>query len=294
MKWTAFTTQPDLLGESPFWHPHEKALYWVDIPGKQLRRCDASGAKVESWAMPSEPGCIAPARRGGLVIALRDGVYRAPAWGAALTLLASVDHDTVTTRFNDGKCDRLGRFWPGSMVELRDKRLGKLYCLDMRAGRAPRLQLMLDDNIIANGLDWSPDGRTMYWANAADQVVRAWDWDAQANRLSGQRVFIRFEDPALGRPDGATVDSQGNYWIAMFEGGRLLQFSPAGKLLADLSIPAQCPTMPCFGGDDLRTIYVTSASHGRPAAELATQPLAGCVFSTRVEVPGLPVNFFED
>lgn len=293
MNWSAVTAQADMLGESPFWHPQEKTLYWVDIPGKSVRRLLAEG-QVESWAMPSEPGCIAPARRGGLVIALRDGVYRAPSWGGALTLLASVDHDTATTRFNDGKCDRLGRFWPGSMYEPRDQRLGNLYCLDMRGGGAPKLQLMLKDNIIANGLAWSPDGKTMYWANAADQVVHAWDWDAQANRLSAQRVFIRFDDPALGRPDGATVDSQGNYWIAMFEGGQLLQFSPSGKLLASLPIPVQCPTMPCLGGEDLRTLYVTSASHKRPAQELARQPQAGCVFSMRVDVAGLPVDFFDD
>ena len=306
MSWTHLSSDTDGLGESPFWQPQERTLYWVDIPGRRIRRCQPSSGQVESWAMPTEPGCIAPARTGGLVIALRDGIYRARDWGGALTKLLDAGHDTGTTRFNDGKCDRLGRFWAGSMYEPRDQRLAKLYCVDLRGSRTPVLQPMADDNIIANGLDWSPDDRTIYWANTVDHVIHAWDWDAQANRMTRPRVFRQFaakpegwnsyadSPPYGGRPDGATVDSEGNYWAAMFEGRRLLKLSSAGEVLDELATPVQCPTMPCFGGDDLRTLYVTTARHERPAQELAAQPLAGCVFWTRVEVAGMPVNFFED
>jgi sugar lactone lactonase YvrE len=135
-------------------------------------------------------------------------------------------------------------------------------------------------------------------------VIHAWDWDAQTNRMSGQRVFQRFpgKPPGWrpgqagygGRPDGAAVDSQGNYWCAMFEGGRLLKLSPAGVLLDEIAVPVRCPTMPCFGGDDLRTLYLTSASYQRPAQELQELPLSGRLLSMRVEVAGLPVNFFID
>ena len=95
-----------------------------------------------------------------------------------------------------------------------------------------------------------------------------------------------------GRHDGAAVDTDGNYWVAMYEGAKLLQLSPGGDVIREIATPALCPTMPCFGGDDLKTLYLTTVRHQRSADELATYPESGCVFSMRVGVPGLPVNFF--
>jgi sugar lactone lactonase YvrE len=137
MTWQTVVTQPSELGESPFWHPDEQMLYWVDIPGKQIHRCNVFMGTVESWAMPSEPGSIAPARTGGdssgLVIALRDGIYRAREWGAELQPLMKAGHDTATTRFNDGKADPVGRFWAGTMYEPRDKSAAELFSIDCRS-----------------------------------------------------------------------------------------------------------------------------------------------------------------
>jgi sugar lactone lactonase YvrE len=308
MSWEAVVDDADTLGESPFWHPQEQRLYWVDIDGKRIRRGDPGGGAVENWAMPLEPGSIAPARSGGLVIALRDGVYRARGWGAELQCIARFNHDPATTRFNDGKADPLGRFWAGTMYEPRDASKGELYSVDCRPGNgqqgAPAVQLKAQNNNIANGLAWSPDARVLYWANTTRHVVHAWDWDAASNALRNQRVFHQFAakppgwrpgDPGYGgRPDGAAVDVQGNYWVAMFEGQRLVKLSPAGALLQEFALPVRCPTMPCFGGADLRTLYITSATHQRSAEELAALPLSGRVIAMRVETPGLPVNFFTD
>lgn len=309
--WQVAVPQPDRLGESPFWHPRERTLYWVDIPAMQVRRCAMEGtaaAPVESWAMPSEPGCIAPAASGGLVIALRDGLYRARSWGGALTSIVRFNHDARTTRFNDGKADPLGRMWLGTMYEPRDARRGELYSVDCRPGNRnggkPLVQLKAQNAVTANGLAWSPDGGTVYWSDTPHHVVQAWDFEAASNVMRKHRVFMQFDAkpegwqagwPGYGgRPDGASVDAQGNYWCAMYEGGRLLQFSPAGKLLRDIPVPAMCPTMPCFGGDDLKTLYLTTASDKRPADELAALPDSGCMLAMPVDVPGLPVNFFID
>ena len=304
MNWHAVTREPNELGESPFWHPGEGRLYWVDIPACTILRADMEAGGVQSWAMPSEPGCIAPAASGGLVIALRDGIYRAPQWAGALRLMRRFDHDTGTTRFNDGKADPLGRFWAGTMYEPRTTAAAELFALDCRDGRALQVQRMAGDATIANGLAWSPDNRTVYWSDTPSHVIRAWDWDAQGNTLARERVFQQFPHkpdgwqsgmPGYGgRPDGAAVDAQGNYYAAMFEGARLLKLSPSGVLLAEMPTPAQCPTMPCFGGDDLRTLFITTARHNRPQHELQRLPQSGCVFSTRVDTPGLPVNFFRD
>ncbi len=308
MTWQTLTTTPNELGESPFWHPHEQQLYWVDIPGRQVQRCKVLTGQVQSWAMPSEPGCIAPAAKGGLVIALRDGVYRAHEWGGALQKIAAFGHDTATTRFNDGKCDTLGRFWAGTMFEPRTQAAAELFCLDARqVGAAPVVTRMAGNATIANGLAWSPNNDRLYWSDTTSQVIRSWAWDATSNTMTGERVFKHFPmkpagwtaawpDPHgyAGRPDGASVDAQGNYWVAMFEGQRVLQLAPNGNVLQSIATPARCPTMPCLGGDDLRTLYITTARHGRAADELAAFPQSGCVFSLRVDVPGLPVNFFKD
>ncbi len=316
--WQTLTTTFCGLGESPFWHPGERALYWIDIAGRAVLRTRGeigTAPVVERWAMPADPGCIAPAQRGGLVIALRDGIYRARDWGGALQRMTPVDYDQATTRFNDGKCDALGRFWAGTLFEPKDQRIATLYCLDARAraqGHAPLLTRIANDATTANGLAFAPDRRTLYWADTAAHAVRAWDWAAEPNTLSRPRLFQQFDPkpegwtadaahllpatgrPYQGRPDGATIDAQGNYWVAMFEGAQLLCFSPSGERLAALPLPVQCPTMPCFGGDDLRTLFVTSARQGRSVAELGRLPSSGAVLSRQLDTPGLPVSFFEE
>lgn len=305
-----WTTLPDSqceLGESPFWHPEERALYWLDIPGRAVLRTRGAIEQptIERWALPSEPGCMAPARSGGLVIALRDGIYRARQWGGALVQLTGVDYDTRTMRFNDGKCDALGRFWAGTINEAKDGPTAALYCLDARGGAVPRLARIADGVSNANGLAFAPDARTLYWADTTAHRVRAWGWDAEANLLSQPRVFHQFDlkpegwTPGApvryaGRPDGATVDAQGHYWVAMFEGAQLLRLAPSGEIVAAFPVPVQCPTMPCFGGDDLKTLFVTSGRKGRPADEIDRFPASGTVIATPVETPGLPVHFFED
>ena len=305
MSWHTVTPAPNELGESPFWHPVEAQLYWIDIPARLLMRMDPLSRHIDSWAMAEEPGCIAPARGGGLVVALRSGIYRAPVWGGALSLIVAAPYDTATMRFNDGKADPLGRFWSGTIFEPRNAKAAQLWSLDCR-GPAPLLQSKAGEAITGNGLAWSPDACTLYWTDTPGHTIRAWDWDAASNTLSRPRVFASWPgkpahwQPGLpgnggygGRPDGAAVDRDGNYWVAMFEGGRVLQLSPGGELLRAWHLPALCPTMPCFGGADLKTLYVTTARLNRPAAELAALPDSGCVLAMQTQVPGLPVNLFD-
>ena len=312
MTWQVLSPHRCELGESPFWHPHERRLYWVDIVARKIHRFKPSTGLAEHWLMPSEPGCIAPAALhastpaqplhsdGALVMALRDGVYRAAHWGGSLTLLAPAQHDTATHRFNDGRADPLGRFWVSTINEARTAASAQLFSL---APGAPQLQLMASGATVGNGLAWSPDANTLYWADTSGHVVRAWQWQARANVLASERVFKQW--PAkpggwqsaqgaaayAGRPDGAAVDVDGNYYIAMYEGAQVLKLSPAGVVLASLAVPAQCPTMVCFGGDDQRTLYLTTARHNRPASELLALPASGAVLAMRMDVAGLPVNF---
>lgn len=311
MPWTPVPAEPCQLGESPFWHPEEQRLYWVDIAGRALLRLDPASGQVDRWAMPTEPGCMAPARRAGradgLVIALRAGIFRAREWGGALEQIAELPFDAATERANDGKCDALGRFWVGTVHEPASgprEKVGALYCIDARTGGPATVQRVLGGVATANGLAWSPDGGTLYWSDTPAHAVRAWNCNAQHEPVGEPRLLRAFDPKPAGwqpgqggyggRSDGATVDAEGAYWCAMYEGGRVLRLSPAGDVLADIALPVRCPTMPCLGGDDGRTLYVTSAREGRPAAELAELPQSGCVFSMRVDVPGLPVAWFDD
>jgi sugar lactone lactonase YvrE len=289
---TALPVAPSLLGESPLWHPDEQLLYWVDIPGRLLNRCDPRTGRHGAWPVPSEPACIAPLLGGGLLMAARDGLWRFDTATGSRTQLARPPYDPLAQRFNDGKADAQGRFWVGTIDDKREPRAA-LYCL-----ADGELRRMADGITASNGLAFSPDGRTLLWADTKAHQVQAFDLDASDGSLSRRRLFAQFplRDPATpisrygGRPDGAAMDSEGAYWVAMFEGQRLLRLAPDGAVLAELPLPVRCPTMPCFGGPDLKTLYITTARDKRPADELAAQPLAGRVLQCRVDVPGLPAH----
>lgn len=285
-----------LLGESPLWHPDEQALYYCDIPGHRLHRLDPATGRLDTWAFDTDVACCAPARSGGLVLGMRDGLWRFDPASGKRSLIEAPPYDPTVERYNDGKCDPAGRFWCGTIYEPRDPALAALYCL----GPHGEVSRRAGGVTVSNGLAWSPDGRTMYWSDTKAHRIDAMDFDPATGELSRRRTFAQFtpraEGQALddygGRPDGAAVDSQGNYWSAMFEGSRLLQLSPSGEVLREVRLPVRCATMPCFGGADLRTLYITTARDKRPADELAAQPWAGCVLQLRVEVPGLPAAFY--
>ena len=303
--WTPAAPQADALGESPYWSADEQRLYWLDIPGRQALRASlqagADGlvlAEPERWPLPQEAGCFAPVRQGGWILGMRDGIYRAAAWGGALERIVQLNYDPSTMRFNDGKCDPSGRFWAGTLFEPKTSRRAELYSVDLRDGK-PWVELKAGNAITANGLAWSPEGDAVYWADTAAHAVYRWDWDGRTNTLRNHREFLRFPEKPdgwqpgqpgyLGRPDGATVDRTGHYYVAMFEGARVLKFTPRGELAAVYHLPVQCPTMPCLGGADGRTLFVTRASKGRSDDERRRMPHTGHVIALRVDEPGLPV-----
>ena len=286
---------PSVLGESPLWHPAEQVLYWCDIPGHVLNRFDPKTGQHQVWPFDSDVACCAPLMEGGLLLALRRGLVRFDTvTGKHETLLGEPPYDPKTERFNDGKADPQGRFWVGTIYEPREPANAALY---RYAGG--QLDKMADEITVSNGLAWSPDANTMYWADTKAHTVFAFDFERAGGAITGQRVFAQFpvksanQDLASygGRPDGAAVDAEGGYWVAMFEGARVLRFAPDGTLVREIQLPVRCPTMPCFGGADLKTLYITTAREKRPADELAREPLAGCVLQLRVDVPGLPANF---
>lgn len=270
------------LGESPVWSAPEQALYWTDISGRRIHRCEpATGAEC-SWRMPSEPGCLALDERGSLVVALRDGFHRFDPATLALESLARVGNDVTRTRFNDGRCDARGRFWAGTVDERRELPIAGLWCLD-----GGRLRAGPDGLVLCNGLAFSPDGRWMYHADTERGVIHRHAYDLDAG-VAGPRAVWRTFDATEGRPDGAAVDADGCYWVAMYEAGCVLRLDPDGRTMSRLEVPVRCPTMVAFGGPALRTLYVTTSRRKRSAGELGEYPLSGAVFVAEVDVAGLP------
>lgn len=286
------------VGESPMWHPDEQVLYYCDIDGRRLHRLDPASGDERSWSLDAEAACCVPTESHLLMLARRDGFFRFdPLTGESVLVAPAPYPDSSVERFNDGKCDSAGRFWCGTLYEPRTSPLAALYCLEKGVVR------MRSDGVTnSNGLAFSPDEATMYWADTRAHTVFALDCDPLTGSIGERRVFKRFElkkegaplEDYAGRPDGATVDAEGNYWVAMFEGERVLQMASSGRILREVMLPARCPTMPCFGGPHMKTLYVTTASHGRPQAELDAQPSAGHVLAFEVDVPGLPARRYRD
>ena len=288
---------PSELGESPFWHPDEQRLYWCDIQAHCIRAWTPSSGEMQAWPMPSEPGCCAPAPGGKLVIGLRDGMYLLDTRSSDLQCLTPLPHDTSVLRLNDGRCDTAGRFWAGSVFSPKTAPLAELWRLQATA-RGYQVQRMAGDNLTANGLAFSPDNRWMYWAHTGAHRIDRFAFDLATGTISNRQPWVQFPpktegQPYGGRPDGACVDVEGHYWVAMYEGGCVLRLAPSGAVVQRVELPLRCPTMPCLGGADGRTLYITSARHGRPASELEGPAPAGSLLSLRVDVPGLPVNFFK-
>jgi len=278
-----------LLGESPLWHPTEQALYAVDIAGRQVLRWRAGAETPDVWPQDADPGCIAARASGGLVAARRDGLWSLDTVTGAQARVAAPPYDPARLRFNDGKVDPAGRLWIGSISDAREPEAA-LYRFDGKTFTA-----QVPGLTTSNGLAWSPDGLRMHWSDTKAHRIYVADFDMATGALSKPRVFVEFTPRAPGeayggRPDGAAMDEEGCYWAAMFEGSCVLRIAPTGEVVQRIPLPVTCPTMPTFGGADLRTLFITTAREKRPADELAREPLAGAVLQLRVDVPGLPAT----
>ncbi len=278
------TPVPGISGElleSPVWDDRRELLWLADIAGRRILGYDPARGLTHDIVMPSEPGSLALAADGALVVALRERVARFDPERGDLVTLAVVDHDPATTRLNDGRADRQGRFWVGSIYEPRDRPLAKLYRLDKN-----RLVPMVDGITLANGLAFDADGRGGFHADTPTRTIWKFNLDPETGAIADRREFTRFGPEA--RPDGAAIDSAGGYWIAAIDAGEVRRYTPDGRVERRILIPTPWPTMIAFAGKDLRIGFITSLRHRRPADRLALHPLSGSLFRFSTDMPGLP------
>jgi sugar lactone lactonase YvrE len=263
------------LGEGALWCPLEQRLWWIDIQKPTLWRLQPGGA-VQHWPLPKPPGSFALRKDGGFLFAFRSGLATLDKPGAEVKWLPGLEPGDE--RFNDGKCDRAGRFWAGTMDRKLGSAIGRLY----RVAPDFKLEAMDRGFTISNGIGWSPDNRTMYFTDTPSRRIYRYDFDAASGTIANRRVFVEV-DPGDGGPDGMTVDAEGCVWSAQFDRWCVNRYDPDGKLERSVRLPVQRPTTCMFGGPDLDTLYITSAAMG-----LGDQKNAGGLFALDPGVRGLP------
>ncbi|WP_292933710.1 SMP-30/gluconolactonase/LRE family protein [Noviherbaspirillum sp.] len=275
------------LGEGPLWSVREQSLYWVDILSHRLHRYSTKEGQ-RTWQFDQEISAVAErAAEDGLIITQRHRFATFNPNTETLTPLLDVEAELPANRFNDGKCDRLGRFWAGTMDFAARQPTGSLYCL------TPDLICVRMDSgyIVTNGPAWSADGRTLYHNDSVNGRVFAFDCDPESGALSNKRLFLQFGGEE-GSPDGMTTDAEGSLWIAHWGAGKLTCHDPAGKVLRSIELPCSQVSSCAFGGSELRTLYITTAATGLSPQQREREPLAGGLFALDMDVAGVPANFF--
>jgi L-arabinonolactonase len=276
----------DILGEGPVWSRQENALYWVDIDRQLLQRLNPNTGERKMWKMHSNIGSFALRPSGHPLVALRDGFFFYDLDTSKTRFLGDPEDDLPYTRFNDGKCDRMGRFWAGTMDEESPKKRAALYCLS-----PDRTYTKMIDHIgISNGLGWSPDNSVFYYTDSVDHTIYAYDFNLTMGTISNPRVFARTPNEYV--PDGLTVDKDGFVWSANWDGWKVIRYTPDGKIDMEILLPVQRPTSCTFGGPNMDQLFITSARIDLDVTALEKQPLAGSVFVIQTQSEGIAEPFF--
>lgn len=274
------------LGETPVWDEKEGVLWWIDIYKPTLNRFDPRSERNHEIALDQNIHAIAMRRSGGIVGSFQHGIgFVDPASGAVTTLADPIGE--IPAKFNDGKCDRNGQFWTGSMSNDWVTPVGCLFRFD--ADRSVRI---MDRGFkLSNGMGWSPDDRTMYFTDFGQSTIFVYDYERATGAIANRRPLIVIPENE-GKPDGMTVDAEGNLWVVLWDGWGVAQYDPTGRRILKVSFPVQRPTSCVFGGDGLGTLYVTSAWMQLSDHERNAQPLAGALFAIETGSRGLPESRF--
>lgn len=287
--WECVLRSEAICGESPMWSTQEQVLYWTDNVGKRLHRLDPGTGRDQSIPVEQNVMDIVLGAGGRLLVVLAKSFAFIDPGSGVLDSFAEVEGDRPHNRFNDGKLDRRGRYWAGSMND-RDweQPTGALY----RLGPEGEPELMLDDLVCSNGLGWSPDDKAFYLGESFRHAVFGYDFDADSGSVSGKREFARVDGEGGAFPDGLTVDADGGVWSVHNGAGRVVRYAPDGTITHTATLPVPHPTSCIFGGPDLGTLYVTTARQGMDDQQLARHPLSGSVFTLRPGLIGLPEPAF--
>ncbi len=280
---------PSKLGEGAIWNYASGELFWVDIEGKKLHIYNPETQKNRSLSTPSRVGTVVPIDENRAIIALEDGIYTIDINTGETQLLSDVEASVTENRFNDGKCDPAGRLWVGSMHLEESEANAKLYMIN-HDGTA---EAKVENVTISNGIVWTSDQKTMYYIDTPTGHIRAYDFNMESGAISNERVAV--EVPVtLGYPDGMAIDEENMLWVGLWNGNAVARFNPeTGQLLSKIEVPAHNVTACAFGGKNLDTLYITTASVDMTEEERLKYPKAGSVFKAVPGVKGVRSTFFK-
>lgn len=276
-----------VLGESPVWDAARECLHWMDLAASRYWRLDPGTGAAESHELPAAPGGLALTAAGDLVAAFEDGFWRLDPETGVRAPIADPEANLPGNRFNDAKAGPDGAFWAGSLSRDYKHASGTLWRLALDGV----VTAAFDNIYVSNGPAWSPAGDRFYFSDSVRGVTWVFPFDAATGAL-GERTVFAVRGAAPGFPDGAAVDADGCLWSARWTGGCLARFTPEGRLDRLIDMPVSRVTSCAFGGADLRTLYVTSASIGLSDRELAAEPLSGAVFALDAATAGAPVAVY--
>lgn len=284
MKFECVADCKNALGECCFWDPRDEWLWWTDIEGC-LICCLSSNNNVHKFPLPERAGFILPRWEPGYVVGFADWIALADEELENFEWLHNIEADLPETRINDATVDPFGGIVFGTINENPDKSARRPIASVYRLAPDGSLAKLFGGITVTNGLEFSLDGRTMYFADTGDGVIRRYTVGDEFSTFH-EIEPLAGPDIAQGMPDGATIDSEGNYWNARVWGSRVISLDPFGNLIQNIELPVKGPTCVTFGGDDLKDIYVTSLRTRHSDVDLAESPLAGGLFKARAEIPG--------
>jgi L-arabinonolactonase len=273
------------LGESVVWDDRKSVLYWVNIHGKELWRwAPFESGEPTTFPLPARPGAVGLRQTAGLVLGMEKGFGFFDETTGSFERIASVEADLPTTRLNDGRVDPAGRFLCGGMDEAADQQpISAIYVLEPDHS----VRRLLDGVSCSNSTCWGVDGKTFYFTDMPTRRIDQFDYDSTEGRIRNRRLFASF-DTEPGLPDGSAVDCEGCLWNAVWGGGKIVRFTPNGRLDREIELPVTNPTCVAFGGKDLDVLFVTTAWFGLTASQRSQEPLAGSLFAIEPGVRGLP------
>ncbi len=278
------------LGEGPIWNHELKQLYWVDIESRQLHLYTPAVDELRSFPTGERIGTVVPMETGGALVALQSGIHSMDLVSGNMTLLANPLDTLPDIRFNDGKCDPIGRFWVGTMHLQEKQGAASLYVMNDRH----QVKKVMDDITISNGIVWSLDQKTMYYIDTPTRQIKAFDYEVATGEISSPRVAITIPE-GEGFPDGMAIDEEGKLWIGLWGGSAVARYDPeGGTLMQKIEVPALNVTACAFGGDLLETLYITTARIGMDEEQQKKYPLAGGLFAVEPGVKGVPANFYRE
>nr|WP_294914431.1 SMP-30/gluconolactonase/LRE family protein [uncultured Neokomagataea sp.] len=275
------------LAEGPVWSAAENALYFVDIVEEKVHRFVPATGERTVWTAPDRIGFLLPVEGGTFLAGLRDGLHRFDPKTGGFSVDTVVEPEHPGNRLNDGCVDAKGRIWFGTMDNGETHPTGSIYRV-LRGEKGLEVTHHDEGYTVSNGPTVSPCGKVLYVCDSPEQRIYAFDVD-EAGELSNERVFATLTE---GYPDGIVTDSEGTVWSGVWGGSKILRFLPDGTQLEPIAMPVSNVTKITFGGDDLRTVYVTTARKGLSEEALAREEQAGSIYAFRTDVPGLAQRQF--